>query len=305
MAEQAARNKVSYEVVADMGHGLVIAKVKLADIREQDINARIMKNETQKQLSDNIKKRAQRESLPFCALIDEKIEVISGHHRIRSAKDSGVMQEIFVILDISGLRRSQVAAKQLAHNAINGYDDQSTLREIAKMIDDVDDMMESYIGKDVLGEPLAELEKLIAPKVEFDWRNVTFTFLPHQIDDLEKLISVLQSVSPDIIGVAPIEDHKPFVEAITKFQTFANVKNTGAAIHAMIRATEQLFEDLKFDESKEWVQLTSIFGSPAIPAEAAEVINEALKKMEQDGAIGKKNRFQALEFWAADYLAGK
>lgn len=216
-----------------------------------------------------------------------------------------VLQEIFVILDISGLRRSQVAAKQLAHNAINGYDDQSTLREIAKMIDDVDDMMESYIGKDVLGEPLAELEKLIAPKVEFDWRNVTFTFLPHQIDDLEKLISVLQSVSPDIIGVAPIEDHKPFVEAITKFQTFANVKNTGAAIHAMIRATEQLFEDLKFDESKEWVQLTSIFGSPAIPAEAAEVINEALKKMEQDGAIGKKNRFQALEFWAADYLAGK
>lgn len=305
MAEQAARNKVSYEVVADMGHGLVIAKVKLADIREQDINARIMKNETQKQLTDNIKKRGQLESLPFCALIDEKIEVISGHHRIRSAKDSGVMQEIFVILDISGLRRSQVAAKQLAHNAINGYDDQSTLREIAKMIDDVDDMMESYIGKDVLGEPLAELEKLIAPKVEFDWRNVTFTFLPHQIDDLEKLISVLQSVSPDIIGVAPIEDHEPFVEAITKFQTFANVKNTGAAIHAMIRATEQLFEDLKFDESKEWVQLTSIFGSPAIPAEAAEVINEALKKMEQDGAIGKKNRFQALEFWAADYLAGK
>lgn len=305
MAEQAARNKVSYEVVADMGHGLVIAKVKLADIREQDINARIMKNETQKQLTDNIKKRGQLESLPFCALIDEKIEVISGHHRIRSAKDSGVMQEIFVILDISGLRRSQVDAKQLAHNAINGYDDQSTLREIAKMIDDVDDMMESYIGKDVLGEPLAELEKLIAPKVEFDWRNVTFTFLPHQIDDLEKLISVLQSVSPDIIGVAPIEDHKPFVEAITKFQTFANVKNTGAAIHAMIRATEQLFEDLKFDESKEWVQLTSIFGSPAIPAEAAEVINEALKKMEQDGAIGKKNRFQALEFWAADYLAGK
>ena len=143
MAEQAARNKVSYEVVADMGHGLVIAKVKLADIREQDINARIMKNETQKQLTDNIKKRGQLESLPFCALIDEKIEVISGHHRIRSAKDSGVMQEIFVILDISGLRRSQVAAKQLAHNAINGYDDQSTLREIAKMIDDVDDMMES------------------------------------------------------------------------------------------------------------------------------------------------------------------
>ena len=55
MAETAAENKVRYEVVADMGSGLVIAKVHLADIREQDINARIMKNETQKQLTDNIK----------------------------------------------------------------------------------------------------------------------------------------------------------------------------------------------------------------------------------------------------------
>lgn len=303
MAETAAENKIRYEAVADMGHGLVIAKVKLADIREQDINARIMKNETQKQLTDNIKKRGQLESLPFCALIDNRIEVISGHHRIRSAKDSGVIEEIFVILDVSGLRRSQVAAKQIAHNAINGFDDQSTLREIAKMIDDVDDMLESYIGRDVLEEPMAELEKLIAPKVEFDWRNVTFTFLPHQLDDLDKLVSVLQTLGPDVIGVAPIEEHKPFVEAITKFQAFANVKNTGAAIHAMVRATDQLFEELHFDDSQEWTQLTSIFGSPAIPAEAASVINEALKKMEESGEIGKKNRWQALEYWAANYLA--
>ena len=303
MAETAAENKVRYEVVADMGSGLVIAKVHLADIREQDINARIMKNETQKQLTDNIKKRGQLESLPYCALIDGRIEIISGHHRIRSAKDSGVLEEVFVILDLSGLRRSQVAAKQIAHNAINGYDDQSTLREIAKLIDDVDDMLESYIGKDILEEPMAELEKLIAPKVEFDWRNVTFTFLPHQLQDLDKLVSVLQNLNPDTIGVAPIEEHKPFIEAITTFQSFANVKNTGAAIHAMIRATEQIFEDLHFDESQEWVQLTSMFGSPAIPSEASAVINEALKKMEERGEIGKKNRWQALEYWAASYLA--
>ena len=177
-----------------------------------------------------------------------------------------------------------MAAKQIAHNAINGYDDQSTLREIAKLIDDVDDMLESYIGKDILEEPMAELEKLIAPKVEFDWRNVTFTFLPHQLQDLDKLVSVLQSMNPDTIGVAPIEEHKPFVEAITKFQSFANVKNTGAAI-------------------QEWVQLTSVFGSPAIPSEASNVISEALKKMEERGEIGKKNRWQALEYWAASYLA--
>lgn len=43
--------------------------------------------------------------------------------------------------------RSKIAAKQLAHNAISGFDDDSTLREIVKMIDDVDDMIESFVGK--------------------------------------------------------------------------------------------------------------------------------------------------------------
>lgn len=307
MEETARENEVravSYDVVADMGSGLLIAKIKLADIREQDINARIMKTEMQKQLTDNIKKRGQLESLPFCALIDGRIEVVSGHHRLRSAKDAG-MTEVFVILDVSGLRRSQVASKQIAHNAINGFDDQSTLREIAKMIDDVDDMLESYIGKEIIGEPMAELEKLIAPKVEFAWKNVTFTFLPHQLKDLDKLLNVLSSLKPDFLGVADINQHEEFIETVTKYQQFANVKNTGAAVHAMIRATEQIFEDVHYDESEEWVQLTSLLGTPAIPKEAAEIIKEAVDKMTKDGTVGAKNKWQALEYWAADYLAGR
>ena len=81
---------VPYEQMLELGHGLIVAKVPFTSLREQDINARIMKNEMQKQLTDNIRKRGQLESMPFCALIDGKIEIISGHHRIRSAKDSGV-----------------------------------------------------------------------------------------------------------------------------------------------------------------------------------------------------------------------
>ena len=73
----------------------------------------------------------------------------------------------------------------------------------------------------------------------------------------------------------------------------------------MIRSTGQLLEDLNFDESKEWTQLTSIFGSPAIPSESAEVIANALKKMMDEGNVGHKNKWQAIEYWAADYLAGK
>lgn len=52
-------------IIYDMGSGLVIAKVQIDKVKEQDINARIMKNEMQNQLTANILKRGQLESLPF------------------------------------------------------------------------------------------------------------------------------------------------------------------------------------------------------------------------------------------------
>ena len=59
-----------YELIYDMGTGLVIGKVSLDALKEQDINARIMKKEMQDQLTANIKKRGQLESLPLLALKD-------------------------------------------------------------------------------------------------------------------------------------------------------------------------------------------------------------------------------------------
>ena len=156
MAGEQSKN---YEVIYDMGSGLVIAKVNIDFVKEQDINARIMKNEMQDQLTQNIKKRGQLESLPFLVLSNGRLEIVSGHHRIKSARAAGI-KELIAIIDVSGLTRSQIAAKQLAHNAIAGFDDESTLREICKMITDVDDMLESYIGKEIMEEPLEQYEKL-------------------------------------------------------------------------------------------------------------------------------------------------
>jgi len=301
-----SKSKIKYTEVADMGSGLIIAIVPAECIREQDVNARIMKNEMQRQLTDNIKKRGQLETLPLCALTEggNRIEIISGHHRICSGKDAG-LKEFYVVLDISGLNRSNITAKQIAHNAISGFDDQSTLKELAKMIQDVDDMIESYAGKDILGESEAELEKYISPALEFEWKNMTFAFLPHQVADMQKLIEALDTTKPDFLGVADIGLHKTFMEAITKYQQFSNVKNTGAAIYSMIKCTEKLFEDIGFTGDEEWVQLTSIFGSGAVPSEAAEIIQEAVKKLIHDGVVGQKTKWQAIQYLAAEYLAGK
>lgn len=295
-------NAAGYEVIYDMGSGLVIAKVQIDKVKEQDINARIMKKEMQDQLTANIKSRGQLESLPLLAEVNGVLEIISGHHRIKSARAAG-MKVILAIIDVSGLSRSKIAAKQLAHNAISGFDDQSTLREIVKMLDDVDDMLESFIGKDILEEPLEQYNKLLSPEVQFDFKNITFTFLPHQVKDMEALVKAIGSSAPEIVGVAHYEDCQKFIEALNKYQKFSDIRNVGAAVHSMIETVLEKMDAAGYQDTEDWTYLTKIFGSNAIPAESAEVIKKALKKAEKEGSITSKNRWKLIEILAANYLS--
>ena len=300
----AGEQSKGYEVIYDMGSGLVIAKVQIDRVKEQDINARVMKNEMQDQLTANIKKRGQLESLPFLALVDGKLEIVSGHHRIKSARAGG-LKEIIVILDVSGLNRSQIAAKQLAHNAISGFDDDSTLREIVKMITDVDDMLESFIGKEIMEEPLEQYDKLISPSVHFDFKNITFAFLPHQIRDMDVLLKSLEHTGADIVGADTYEQCQKFVETLDKYQKFTDIRNVGAAVHSMIESANEKMDTVGFSEDREWTYLTKLFGSNAIPTESAEVITQAIKKAEKNGTVTSKNRWQLIEYLCADYLSGR
>lgn len=293
-----------YEVIYDMGSGLVIAKVMIDRVKEQDLNARVMKNEMQDQLTANIKKRGQLESLPYLVQTEKALEIVSGHHRIKSARAAG-MKEIIAIVDESGLSRSQIAAKQLAHNAISGFDDESTLREIVKMITDVDDMIESFIGKDIMEEPLSEYEKMISPEIQFDFKNIVFAFLPHQVRDMDALVKELEHNAPDVVGVAAYEQCKGFVETLARYQKFTDIRSVGAAIHSMVESANEKMDVVGYNEDDgDWTYLTKLFGSNAVPGEAAQVIQQAIKKAEKEGAVTSKNRWQLIEYLCADYVAG-
>lgn len=298
----AGEQNQSYEVIYDMGTGLVIAKVQIDKVKEQNINARIMKKEMQDQLTANIKNRGQLESLPLLVQNGETIEIISGHHRIKSARAAG-LKEIIAIIDVSGLSRSKIASKQLAHNAISGFDDPSTLKEICKMLDDVDDMLESFIGKEIIEEPLEQYEKLVSPAIHFDFKNITFSFLPHQIKSMDQLISSLEQQAPEIIGVAPYEECKGFVETLSRYQKFSDIRNIGAAIHSMIQQVNEKMDDCGFDENEDWTYLTKLFGSNAIPAEAAETISKAIKKAENEGSVTSKDRWRLIVDWAEEFIS--
>ena len=55
-------------------------------------------------------------------------------------------------------------------------------------------------------------------------------------------------------------------------------------------------------EGPERVHLKDTLGTAWLPREAALVIRDAVQKMVKAGDIGQTNRWQALEYWAAEYL---
>ena len=109
-------------------------------------------------------------------------------------------------------------------------------------------------------------------------------------------------LSPDYIGVASLDEYKPFIEALSKYQGFADVKNVGAAIHAMTKLSLQLLDDVGYTRDKKWTQLSSIFGSSAVPIETSETIKAAVDKMIDEGLITKKNKLDFVKILAEKYL---
>ena len=104
---------IQYEIVAHIDESLVIAKVKLEQIKEQDLNARYMPTDMFKQLTHNIEKRGVLESLPYCSLQPDGIEVMSGHHRLRSLRAAKYQKLVWILLETKQLTRDEIKAKQL------------------------------------------------------------------------------------------------------------------------------------------------------------------------------------------------
>src|SRR5437667_8151464 len=112
--------------ILELGNGLELWKVPPSALREQDVNARSMPKAMFERLAQTIARDKRLESLPLCAKTERGLEIVSGHHRLRAATAAGVI-ELFALVDVTGLSRSQIAAKQLAHNSIEGEDNEQLL----------------------------------------------------------------------------------------------------------------------------------------------------------------------------------
>jgi len=92
---------------------------------------------------------------------------------------------MFVLVDVTGLNDSQIAAKQLAHNAIEGQDKEQLLSEIYQEIQDAESKLEAFMDEKLDVEvPKLKIEEL---DVIIDFKAVLLIFLPRVKERLDRV----------------------------------------------------------------------------------------------------------------------
>ena len=271
-------------------------------------NARYMKSETFKALVANIKRDGALGSVPLCCREGDKLRVLSGNHRVQAAIEAG-LGEITVLVDDRELTRDQKLAIQLSHNSLSGEDDPAILRELYLEIDSLDE--KGYSGLD--DKWLAAIDKLLLSplsEAQLEFRTLTMLFLPPEQQRMDDLITAAQKkIKGDSVYVARMQEYNRVMSALSLIENAYNVHNMATAMMVFLDVFEQHVEDLaagwENDDSKNrtWVPLASVFGTETIPADAAKVIKQAVDRMQSCGDLTDKARWQALEYWAADYLS--
>jgi hypothetical protein len=237
----------SFGLIHDLGDGLKLYMADLSKLREQDVNARIMSAGEHNQMVNNMRKRGRMESVPYCVLSNGTIEIVSGHHRVRAAREAGISLAP-VLVDESGLQRSEIVAKQLAHNRLVGTDDPQTLKKLFELLDTPDDILQSGLAADMMDIPEVDLDKLLVPHLDMDWKVVTFSFLPHQLSNLQLLLDTIPA--SDHVLVAPVEQFDEFMKAVVKLGRLKKVTNASTVLALTLQkmvdeisSLEELSED--------------------------------------------------------------
>lgn len=295
--------------LAKMGYPFKLAIVDIDDCELLEKNARYMTAETFQNLVSNIRQDGGLSSLPFCVKKGDKYKVLSGNHRVMAAQAAG-QKQILILYTDKPLTRQEEISIQLSHNALVGQDDPVILKDLWDELADVE--LKYYAGLD--DKLLEELEKVsLAPlsEVKLDFRTISFLFLPEEVERLDEVFEEAQCMAGNNdLRLASMNDFDRALDALAKTQSAYNVKNTATALMLILDIFERHKTDLTEGwcgkdgelKHKKWVPMDSVFGTDEVPAEAAMTIKRAVDKAMSQGDVSKKNMWQIIEYWAADYL---
>jgi hypothetical protein len=286
------------EVILDLGKGLELWRVEVDELREQDFNAQVMPKAMFDRLAKTIQADGRLESLPLCARVGDDIEIVSGHHRVRAARSAG-LSEIFAIVDVSGLDRDAVAAKQLAHNAIHGHSEPQLLKKIYESIKDVNRRLESFIDPAKLN---LKVEKVQVGNLDLglDYRTALLVFLPYEKERFDKACEAVQTqLTGELAGLymAELKFLDQWKALLKKVGKEYDVRATGTVLSKIADLVLQALGE-PADDGEEHVALRDVFGTSTIPKEVAEKLTQVVDRLIDEGAVPKQKRWRALDIMA-------
>ena len=236
----AHENVSKVEKLLDLGNNISIWKVHLDALREQDKNARVMPLEKFERLASNIGKDKRLESLPLVTPVknqggNNEFLIISGHHRVRASRSAG-LQFVHVMSIDEELTHDQIRAKQLAHNALAGFDNPEVLSELYKEIDDVNEKLASGITESDFNLDVPNF-KSDDIEVNFDFEILNILFMPKQASRFDEVLSLLEPEAK--LYLADKEDFERMKNQIQEISKRENVRNMSAIMSRMLDICEQ------------------------------------------------------------------
>lgn len=245
---------------------------------------------------------------------DRKV-VLSGNHRVQASIDAG-LAEITVMVVQQKLSRARQVALQLSHNAIAGEDDPATLKQLYEELDDVD--WRAYSGLDDKQlDLLAQVDLEGLSEANLDFATVQLVFLPHELDAARASFDEARKlVQADARWLAGYGDYEATLDALATAHGAHNVGNVATALGLILAVFERHLGELRdgvwFDpESGEHignanrlVPIETVMETRSMPADAAAVLARAVDQLVRKGEVPADQRWRALEYLAADYLAG-
>lgn len=225
-----------------VGDDLYVMMLEPTNLREQDVNAQVMSARHFERLTENIRNRGALESLPYIYWPNRQgvPEIVSGHHRVRAGRAAG-LKEIPCLVDTREMRRTELIAKQIAHNELHGSPDEQILGQLVAMIDNVDDLLTTGLPDDWLPIVGTEDTQLGLPHADFSWHVVTMLFLSRQMDDFK---TAIDSIDPraEIVGLADQDQFEEFAKRVIDYSRAYNVRSVAAAVAVICKVARQQVE---------------------------------------------------------------
>ena len=94
--------------------------------------------------------------------------------------------------------------------------------------------------------PSVDMDIHIAPSLGLDFKQVVLAFLPHELDDMVKLVERLPRAG--FLGVAEREQFDGFVEALSRYQEFADVRRVSTAVALLTHAAHAEIDRLEAEK---------------------------------------------------------